>query len=70
MTMQPIAPTTPGILTRVPRRDPAATRAVPKSTRFVTESHTLSAPITSPGALFVAAAVAVALYLIGRRLSG
>ncbi len=37
--------------------------------RFVTQSHVLSAPIARPRSLFVAATIAFALYLIGRRLS-
>jgi hypothetical protein len=38
--------------------------------RFVTQSHALGAPIASPGALLIAAAVAVAVFVIGFRLSG
>jgi hypothetical protein len=33
------------------------------------QSHALSAPMTSPRSLFIAATIAVALYLIGRRMS-
>ena len=37
--------------------------------RFVTQSHVLSAPIARPGPLAIAAAVAVALVLVTRRLT-
>jgi hypothetical protein len=40
-----------------------------KPARFVTQSHSLSAPIASPRSLFIAATIAVALYWIGRRIS-
>lgn len=39
-----------------------------KQRRFVTQSHSLGAPIASPGSLAIAAAVVVGLYLIARRL--
>lgn len=37
--------------------------------RFVMQSHALGAPIASPRALIIAAAIAVAVYLLGCRLS-
>lgn len=37
--------------------------------RFVTQSHVLSAPIARPGPIAIAAAVAVALVLVTRRLT-
>lgn len=40
-----------------------------RGTRFVQQSHALGTPIASPRALFVAATIAFALYIIGRRLS-
>ena len=39
-----------------------------RSSRFVTQSHALGAPMASPTSLLVAAAIAVAVYLVGRRL--
>ncbi len=38
------------------------------SARFVTQSHALGAPMASPASLIVAAAIAVAVYFVGRRL--
>lgn len=38
------------------------------SSRFVTQSHALGAPMASPASLIVAAAIAVAVYFVGRRL--
>jgi hypothetical protein len=40
-----------------------------RNARFVTQSHALGAPIASPRALIIAAAVIVAVLLIGFRLS-
>lgn len=40
-----------------------------RSRRFVTQSHALSTPMARPRSLFIAATIAVALYLLGRRLS-
>lgn len=40
-----------------------------RSSRFVTQSHALGTPLANPAALAVAAAIAVALYLVGRKLS-
>ena len=37
--------------------------------RFVTQSHVLGAPFARPGSLAIAAAVAVALVLVTRRLT-
>ena len=37
--------------------------------RFVTQSHALGAPKAKPGALLIAAAVAIAVFVIGLRLS-
>lgn len=41
----------------------------PKPMRFVTQSHALGRPMASPTALIIAAAVAIAVYLLGCRLS-
>ena len=41
----------------------------PRRTRFVTQSHALGRPKASPLALMIAAAVAIAVYLLGCRLS-
>lgn len=41
----------------------------PHRLRFVTQSHALGTKGASPRSLFMAATIAVALYLIGRRLS-
>ena len=41
-----------------------------RNARFVTQSHALGAPAASPRALLIAAAVAVAVLVIGYRLSG
>ncbi len=69
MTTYPIDPsTTPGILTGMSRR--GANADAGRSTRFVTQSHALSAPVASPRSVFIAATIALAIYLIGRRLSG
>lgn len=40
-----------------------------RNARFVTQSHALGAPIASPRALLIAAAVALAVFVIGLRLS-
>ena len=37
--------------------------------RFVTQSHALGAPIATPRALLIAVAVAVAVFVIGFRVS-
>ncbi len=37
--------------------------------RYVTQSHALGAPIASPRSLAIAAAVAVALFFVARRLT-
>lgn len=39
-----------------------------RSPRFVTQSHALGAPMAKPASLILAAAIAVAVYLVGRRL--
>ncbi len=39
-----------------------------RSPRFVTQSHALGAPMANPASLIVAAAIAVAVYFVGRRL--
>jgi hypothetical protein len=60
----------PGILSGVPfRRRALPTHEATRPSRFVTQSHALSAPIASPRSMFIALTVAIALYLIGRRLS-
>lgn len=41
----------------------------PVATRFIQQSHAVSAPIASPRSLLLAATIAVALYFVGRRLS-
>ena len=52
------------------RRPTASANDDRRNARFVTESHALGAPIASPGALLIAAALAVAIFVIGFRLSG
>jgi hypothetical protein len=60
----------PGILTGLGLRPSSrASREYGRPRRFVMQSHVLSAPKTSPRSLFIAATIAIALYLIGRRLS-
>lgn len=39
------------------------------SKRFVTQSHALGTPMANPASLIVAAAIAVAVYFVGRRLA-
>ncbi len=60
---------TPGIVTDLRPQLQRRVARGGRSSRFVMQSHNVSAPIASPGALFVAAAIAVALYLVGRRIS-
>lgn len=61
---------TPGILVDgASRRSTASANDDRHLARFVTQSHALGVPMANPRALFIAAAIAVALYLIGRRLS-
>ena len=58
----------PGVLSRI--ASPRLVRARrPKPSRFVMQSHALSRPIANPKALLIAAAIAIALYLVGHRLS-
>jgi len=67
----PISPaTTPGILapSAVRARSTRGIGSIRRS-RFVMESHLAGAPVYSPRAILIAATIAVALYLIGRRLS-
>lgn len=60
----------PGILVgALSRRSTAPANDDRHATRFVTQSHALGRPIANPQALLIAAAIAVALYLIGRKLS-
>jgi hypothetical protein len=60
--------TPPGILSTVPtaRRPEPETR---RPSRYVMQSHPVSAPVTNPKAIFIACAIALGLYLLGRRLS-
>jgi hypothetical protein len=60
---------TPGITAGAPRRPMPSTIRPRKSARFVTTSHSLSAPAASPSGVLVAATIAIALYFLGRRLS-
>ncbi len=61
---------TPGILAGVgSRRSTASANDDRHTARFVTQSHVLGARIANPRALFIAAAIAVALYIIGCKLS-
>jgi preprotein translocase subunit Sec61beta len=61
-------PTTPGILARIPaRRQPQSTTG---PSRFVTQSHAVSAPALNPRALVLAAMIAAGLVVIARRSSG
>lgn len=57
---------TPGIDSRRPTASASDDR---RMVRFVTQSHALGAPAASPGALLIAAAVAVAIFVLGLRLS-
>ena len=45
------------------------TRPATRGGRFVTQSHVLGAPFASPASLAIAAAVAVALVFVTRRLT-
>ncbi len=58
--------TAPGIAAGSPGRRASPALGTP---RFVTQSHALSAPIARPRSLFLAATIAIALYLLGRRIS-
>lgn len=49
---------------RLPKSPADAHRA-----RFTPQSHALGGPVAQPRALFVAAAIVVVLFLLGRRLS-
>jgi hypothetical protein len=67
----PVPPTsTPGIRVRSATRDRSENRIGSiRRSRFVMQSHLAGARAVSAGAIFVAATIAVGLYLIGRRLS-
>jgi hypothetical protein len=58
---------TPGILSTVPtaRRPEPETR---RPTRYVTQSHAVSAARIDPKAIVIACAIAFGLYLVARRL--
>jgi hypothetical protein len=63
------SPLTPGILASVPlARRVQPDPEVRRPSRYVMQSHPVSAPMTNPKALLLAAAVAVGLYLLARRL--
>jgi hypothetical protein len=63
-------PEAPGILATTPlarrmRIEPDERRP----SRYVMETHTLSAPMANPKALLIAACVAVGLYVLARRIA-
>ncbi|MEO8937041.1 MAG: hypothetical protein ABI277_13770 [Burkholderiaceae bacterium] len=61
----------PGILSGFgPRHTLRSVTGGRHAARFVMQSHVLNAPRANPRALLVAAAIALALYLIGRRIRG
>lgn len=65
------AVTVPGILSGFgPRHTPRSVTGGRNASRFVMQSHVLNAPRANPRALLVAATIAFALYLIGRRIRG
>ena len=60
----------PGILSGFGKRPmERSARAGRHASRYVAESHALGQGPASPGALITAAAIALVLFLIGRRLS-
>ena len=61
---------TPGILAGLgSRRATTSANDERRPVRFVTQSHVLGAPRVGPAALLIAAAMAVAVLVIGWRLS-
>ena len=59
----------PGRLASVALRRFETREGAPRSPRFVMQTHPLGGSAARPGTLLVTVAVAVALYLIGRRIS-
>jgi hypothetical protein len=62
----------PGILASAPlaRQRPADPVNRRPASRYVTQSHPVSAPMANPTAIVIAAVIAIGLYFLGRRLSG
>jgi|GEM_PF-2421958 len=61
---------TPGIGVGLRSRRPTSSaNDEGRGARFVTQSHALGGPIASPRSLLIAAAVVVAIFVIGWRLS-
>ena len=56
-------------LAAAPRRTTASANDDRRNERFVTQSHALGGSAASPGALLIAAAVAVAVFVLGLRIS-
>ncbi len=52
------------------RRSTASANDDGSHARFVTQSHALGGPVATPRALLIAAAVAIAVFVVGFRLSG
>ncbi len=72
-TVQLDAPMNQGTASYGPYRSTDTTGSRPQrsstSARFVTQSHALGTPMANPASLIVAAAIAVAVYFVGRRLA-
>jgi hypothetical protein len=57
------------VISLAPYRAARSSRVHKRRSRFVTQTHSLGTQRPRPGALLIAIAIAVALYVVGRRLS-